>query len=399
VFFPVVLTLVGGPFLIWRVITAHLAAIAARDQAEVGRESHYTTLFTKAVEQLGATREVTVQEKKFSAGNFVDETISRTEPNLEVRLGAIYALERIAAYSQRDHWPIMEVLSAYIRNSQNTGMANLAPSESKEYEQWYNDLYRSGPREDCQAALTVICRRAGQRIKQEQTKEEVIDFSGANLQRARTQRGNFSRANFRGAALDFAGFNRMDLEKAIFDECTMSGTHFSSSQLSRASFESCSLQRVTFLSCQIPGALFIEAKLKNVAFEASDLRSTSFDSAELSNVVFSWVNLTDVNFSRVQLSPPFLQATTRFRNVTFGAWSKSSSRFEGAELFHCDFSSCSDLISSDFEMALGDGSTKLPSQVERPSWWPENALTEPERLMWVHVQRQKMKDRAVRNNG
>src|SRR3982751_6161439 len=37
-------------------------------------------------------------------------------PNLEVRLGAIYALERIPRDSERDHWPIMEVLCAYVRN-------------------------------------------------------------------------------------------------------------------------------------------------------------------------------------------------------------------------------------------------------------------------------------------
>src|SRR5215203_1562443 len=34
---------------------------------------------------------------------------------LEMRLGAIYALERIARDSERDHWPIMETLTTYVR--------------------------------------------------------------------------------------------------------------------------------------------------------------------------------------------------------------------------------------------------------------------------------------------
>lgn len=34
---------------------------------------------------------------------------------MEVRLGAIYALERIAATDRDYHWPIMETLCAYIR--------------------------------------------------------------------------------------------------------------------------------------------------------------------------------------------------------------------------------------------------------------------------------------------
>jgi hypothetical protein len=34
---------------------------------------------------------------------------------MEVRLGGIYALERIARDSARDHWPIMEILTAYLQ--------------------------------------------------------------------------------------------------------------------------------------------------------------------------------------------------------------------------------------------------------------------------------------------
>jgi len=59
VYFPIVVALIGGPILIWRELTAHWAAQAARHQAETGREAHFTTLFTKAVEQLGATRDTT----------------------------------------------------------------------------------------------------------------------------------------------------------------------------------------------------------------------------------------------------------------------------------------------------------------------------------------------------
>jgi hypothetical protein len=49
VFFPILLALVGGPLLVWRVITAHIQAQATRHQAETGREAHYTSQFTKAV--------------------------------------------------------------------------------------------------------------------------------------------------------------------------------------------------------------------------------------------------------------------------------------------------------------------------------------------------------------
>ncbi len=78
-------------------------------QARTAEQGHITDRITKAVEQLGAEKTVKVQED--------GKTVERTEPNFEVRLGAIYALERIAEDSERDHIPIMETLCAYIRQN------------------------------------------------------------------------------------------------------------------------------------------------------------------------------------------------------------------------------------------------------------------------------------------
>ena len=55
-------------------------------------QGHIMDRYTKAIAQLG----------KLEDG----------KPNIEVRLGGIYALERLASDSPRDHWTIMEVLSA-----------------------------------------------------------------------------------------------------------------------------------------------------------------------------------------------------------------------------------------------------------------------------------------------
>ena len=86
---------IGGiPFLIWREWNTHRTASAAQHQAEIAEQRHQkqteadqerrvTDVFSKAVELLG-------------------------KEELEARLGAIYALERIAHESKRDHWAIME---------------------------------------------------------------------------------------------------------------------------------------------------------------------------------------------------------------------------------------------------------------------------------------------------
>ena len=71
---------------------------------------------------------------------------------MAIRLGGIYALERIAKDSEKDHGPIMEVLTAYVREK--------APRKE-------NHKPQAGekPPTDIQAILTVIGRRKTTEIK------------------------------------------------------------------------------------------------------------------------------------------------------------------------------------------------------------------------------------------
>jgi len=163
---------IGGPFLIWRTLIAY-------QQTSISREGHYTSLFTRAVEQLGATREVQRLELDKTTDPNTTYSVTETEPNLEVRLGAIYALERITHDSERDHWPIMEVLCAYIRNPQNS-RAPTTSTEIKKIGKWPASI--PAPRSEVQAAITTIGRRPDQRISFEKSKEYYLDFSNTNLQ-------------------------------------------------------------------------------------------------------------------------------------------------------------------------------------------------------------------------
>jgi hypothetical protein len=78
-----------GLYFAWRNIAA------TNNNLELAKEAQITERFTKAIDQLGS-------------------------PQLELRLGGIYALERIARDSEKDHWPIMEILTAYVREPQQS---------------------------------------------------------------------------------------------------------------------------------------------------------------------------------------------------------------------------------------------------------------------------------------
>jgi hypothetical protein len=62
----------------------------SRNELDIIRQGQLTEHFTKAIEQLGSEK-------------------------LELRLGGIYSLERTAHEGKDYHWPIMEVLTSYIR--------------------------------------------------------------------------------------------------------------------------------------------------------------------------------------------------------------------------------------------------------------------------------------------
>lgn len=148
--------ILAAPFVVWR-------AFVGQKMADIAEHGLITDRISKAVEQLGAEKtvrrhltskkgkklyELKPNEKINNKRPVITET---SEPNLEVRLGGIYALERIAQDSERDHISVMEILCAYVRT-------NTSNDDST-----YSANYLS-PRTDIDAAMSVIGRRSIGRI-------------------------------------------------------------------------------------------------------------------------------------------------------------------------------------------------------------------------------------------
>ena len=128
--------LLTTPFLIWRLVVSHWAARAAQEQARtaqeqarIAQETARNALFTKAVEQLGAVRDIKKKVEMKDANGVPTGMSEETsvKANTEVRLGAIYALEKLARDDLAMHWPIMETLCAYVR--ENAGPPKTPPKD------------------------------------------------------------------------------------------------------------------------------------------------------------------------------------------------------------------------------------------------------------------------------
>jgi hypothetical protein len=194
--------LLSGIYFTWRTL-------------QVNREGQITERFTRAIEQLGATHD-------------------HNSKNLELRLGGIYALERIARESERDHWSIMEVLTAYVGQH--------APWRPEEAQQGEEDatVENSGedsreatettevppPGPDIQAIMTVLRRRTRffGHGEPERLNLRSTHLREANLQGAKLDGANLHGANLYGANLYGAKLNGADLQEADLRGAYLQGT-------------------------------------------------------------------------------------------------------------------------------------------------------------------------------
>ena len=160
---------------------------AAEKTVGVMEEGQITERFTRAIQQLG-------------------------DDKMAIRLGGIYALERIAKDSEKGPGPIMEVLTAHVRENAPRQEEVIPPATEK-------------MPTDIQAILTVIGRRettgknrGNARLDLKQTELVLANLRGANLRGA-----NLYDANLSGAILNGADLCGTDLYDAILYDAILSG--------------------------------------------------------------------------------------------------------------------------------------------------------------------------------
>jgi len=186
-----VITILGGisvffgAYATWRRIRISEAELHAT------REGQITDRYSSAVEQLGS-------------------------PSLDVRLGGIFALERIARNSEPDRGPIIEILSAYARVRSPLSSTNgpMIPID---------DLTTMATRAaDIQATLTVLPRIP-------RVDDTPIRLPATDLRKARLRN-----ADMRGALLGSSNLQMSRLTGAILIECDLGGADLRGANLAKA---------------------------------------------------------------------------------------------------------------------------------------------------------------------
>lgn len=233
------LVIAGGVYFTWTSLQiAHENLRATERKLDVDRQGQITNRFTQAVGQLGAE-------------------LKDNRPNLEVRLGGIYALERIVKDAPGDYWMVMEILTAYVRqnarwstgttaaSAHDTDLAAADVSRSRTSSEWQSSRR---PRVDIQAILTIIGRN----------KPHTSPAPGRTL--------DLREADLRGAEL----WNSQ-LEHIDFWGAHLEGTRFWGAVLENVKLQQAHLQHASFLN----------ASFKNVVLHAAFVQDTNFVGADL----------------------------------------------------------------------------------------------------------------------
>lgn len=334
--------LLGAPFLLWR-------SLVAQRTVNIAQESHITDLIAKAVEQLGAEKTVKRIVKTDTETKSEEETV----PNLEVRIGAILALERLARQNLDVHVQIMEILTAYIRENAKAKDAPKLPEPpeytpddhdgwTKALKEWRNThdkaLTDIRPREDVQKALSVIGRRSpAQRLAEARWQNPdpnahfvfddppppYPDMPADNhdpkkhaiwaenhsdwrytLKGSSSYRIDLRRTNLCGA--DLAGLH---LAGAKFDWAQMQGASLYGVQMQGASFDWAKMQGARLFGAQMQGATLDWAEMQGAWINAAEMQGASLNGALMQGARLGKAQMQEASLEESQVQGARLVGT------------------------------------------------------------------------------------------
>ncbi len=246
-----------------------------RETIELQRRGQVTERFNSAIEQLG------------QAG----------PDKLDVRIGAAYSLEQIAGDSPELHWPVMEVLTAYLREHTRARPAGRLLIESVP-----DDPIDRTPA-DLQAIATVIARR---HLSQDPT-DQHLDLREIDLRLVRWRRAQLKGAILYRARLERANLYEIKLDGADLDEAQLDGAILIEARLVRAGLYRARLERANLLAARLEGANLGEAHLQGANLHRARLEGASLYEADLEGATLSQAELGGANLIRANLKAARLE--------------------------------------------------------------------------------------------
>jgi hypothetical protein len=234
-----------GAYFTWRQVQT------GRQQVHLAEQGQITERFTRAIDQLGSA-------------------------HLDVRLGGLYALERIARDSPDDRATIGEVLTAYLRGHAPwpPRLEDQPPIEAAIETVAF--LRLRAP--DVQAALTVLGRG---HFADPDPDAPQLDLTDTDLRRSYLSRADLRRARLYGADLRRARFDDTDLRGATLIRACLQEAHLLGANLQDAVLHHADLRDADLTDANLAGADLRHANLQGTKLDGVDLRGARLDGTGL----------------------------------------------------------------------------------------------------------------------
>ncbi|WP_427162948.1 pentapeptide repeat-containing protein [Aliinostoc sp. HNIBRCY26] len=243
--------------------------------------------------------EISLQNVKLSQDRLISERLMSAiaqigHEKIATRTSAIYVLEKIAQDFPQEHWTIMEILTAFVRENadleaenhkeENTATSLIQPKNPEE------DQLEEFPklRRDIQAALTVI----GRRNSQQDDANKKLDLRFTDLKRADLLGTDLQRVDLRGADLRGADLHSCNLSDANLENAKLSGCFLYEANLVRANLQSANLQGANLNRADLYSANLREANLTGASLRAANLQGANLYKANLQQTTLKVANLT-----------------------------------------------------------------------------------------------------------
>jgi hypothetical protein len=273
----------GGVVLLVGAYFTYRQLTNSRAQLQVAQQGQITERFTRAIDQLGHAQ-------------------------LDVRLGGIYALERIARDSPADRATIGEVLTAFVRSH-----APWPPSLPGQYVTAapIADVPELQVRAaDVQACLTVLGR--GGFASGIESRDDRLDLHAVDLRHANLRGAHLDGANLRGAHLENADLVGVHLDGADLRDAHLEGADLSDAHLEGASFYGTHLEGAGLYDTHLEKASFYGAHL-----EGAYLPDTHLEGADLSDAYLEGAYLSGAHLEGAYLYSAYLEGALADEGTTW----------------------------------------------------------------------------------
>ncbi|MFC9316193.1 pentapeptide repeat-containing protein [Streptomyces nigra] len=273
------LQVVGGLVVLFGAYATWRQLRVSQDGLRAAQEGYVTDRFSRAVDQLGSDK-------------------------LDVRIGGLHALWRIAEQSARDREAIISIQAAYLRT--HLPWPPAAP-ESPAADAPINDVAPLETRSaDAQVALTalgVLCQHREQ---------SWVNLSITDLRRADCDGLWFPEVNFDRACLEAAGFYRANLTQASLVSVNLRHADLTTAILRRARCVLADLRAAKLVETDLRDADFTETDLREANLRKADAHSAVFHRADLRMAALRGTDLSTADLGGARLTGALASERTRW---------------------------------------------------------------------------------------